>query len=63
MWGSIGVVEAQMKMIREALTRHRDEPVDYLISLSGLDYPLWSNERIEQFFASYEKSHFFIYPK
>jgi len=51
MWGSIGVVEAQMKMIREALRRHREEPVDYLISLSGLDYPLWSNARIERFFA------------
>ena len=51
MWGSIGVVEAQMKMIREALRRHREEPVDYLISLSGLDYPLWTNARIERFFA------------
>lgn len=51
MWGSIGVVEAQMKTIREALRRHQEQPIDYLISLSGLDYPLWSNARIERFFS------------
>ena len=41
MWGSIGVVDSQMAMIREAL----DSGIkfDYLISMSGLDYPLWSN--------------------
>ena len=50
MWGSIGVVEAQMKMIRQALEIHRQSPIDYLMMLSGLDYPLWSNERIDAFF-------------
>ena len=49
MWGSIGVVDSQMAMIREAL----DSGIkfDYLISMSGLDYPLWSNERILDFFG------------
>ena len=51
MWGSIGVVEAQMKMIRKALQLNQQEPIDYLISLSGLDYPLWSNQRINDFFV------------
>lgn len=51
MWGSIGVVEAQMKMIRKALELNRQKPIDYLISLSGLDYPLWSNQLIIDFFS------------
>ncbi len=59
MWGSIGVVEAQMKMIRIALELHRRQPIDYFISLSGLDYPLWSNRRIEAFFEK-EKGREFI---
>ena len=37
MWGSIGVVEAQMKMIRQALEIHRQSPIDYLMMLSGLE--------------------------
>jgi len=51
MWGSIGVVEAQMKMIRRALEMHADEPIDYFLQLSGLDYPLWSNDHMTAFFA------------
>lgn len=60
MWGSIGVVEAQMTLIREALALHQQEPIDYLISLSGLDYPLWSNERIEHFFQEREGHEFIV---
>lgn len=51
MWGSIGHVDNQMKMIRKALELCKDTPFDYFIMLSGLDYPLWSNERILSFFA------------
>ena len=60
MWGSIGVVEAQMKMIRQALMLHQEQPIDYFISLSGLDYPLWSNERIEAFFAEQKGREFIV---
>lgn len=60
MWGSIGVVEAQMTLIRMALEWHRQEPVDYLVSLSGLDYPLWSNERIESFFTAQKGREFIV---
>lgn len=49
MWGSIGQVRYQMELIRAAL-RHSPCP-DYLVALSGLDYPLWSNERIRSYFT------------
>lgn len=52
MWGSIGVVEAQMKMIHKALELHQQESIDYFILLTGLDYPLWSNDKIKEFFAN-----------
>ena len=60
MWGSIGVVEAQMTMIRKALELHRQMPINYFISLSGLDYPLWSNERIESYFAEQKGREFIV---
>lgn len=60
MWGSIGVVEAQMTMLRQALQQHRTEPFDYLISLSGLDYPLWSNREITDFFAREQGRQFIV---
>lgn len=60
MWGSIGVVEAQMTMLREALKRHEAEAFDYMISLSGLDYPLWSNERIVNYFAGHAGREFIV---
>jgi len=60
MWGSIGVVEAQMTLIRDALALHQQEPIDYFISLSGLDYPLWSNERIERFFQEQQGREFIV---
>ena len=60
MWGSIGVVECQMKMIREALTMHADEPIGYLIQMSGMDYPLWSNDRIEAFFAQSQGKEYIV---
>lgn len=48
-WGSLREVEYQMEMIRAAL---RDGRADYLITLSGLDYPIWSNRRITDFFEN-----------
>lgn len=60
MWGSIGVVEAQMTLLRQALCRHQTQAFDYLISLSGLDYPLWSNQRIEQFFSQQQGREFIV---
>lgn len=60
MWGSIGVVEAQMTLIRMALELHRQEPIDYFFSLSGLDYPLWSNERIESYFTAQKGREFIV---
>lgn len=56
MWGSIGVVDSQMAIIKDALdygTRF-----DYLISMSGLDYPLWSNSRILEFFEAHKGTEF-----
>lgn len=47
-WGSINEVEYQMELVREAL---RCSP-DYLITLSGMDYPVWSNKEIIGYFQS-----------
>lgn len=43
-WGTILEVEYQMALIKEAV----EYPVDFdrIFFLSGMDYPLWSNERI-----------------
>ena len=51
MWGSLGVVDSQMYALNEAL--EYDVDFDYFISMSGLDYPLWSNERIDDFFSAH----------
>lgn len=47
-WGSILQVEYQMELLRQCLGSGRE--YDYLVSMSGLDYPLWSNRRINDFF-------------
>ena len=60
MWGSIGVVEAQMKTIRKALELHCQEPIDYFVLLTGLDYPLWPNDKINEFFASSEGKEYIV---
>ncbi len=51
-WGTILEVEYQMLLIKAAL----DHPLhfDRLITLSGLDYPLWDNTRINQYFQQME---------
>lgn len=47
-WGSVLQVEYQMQLIRDVLDSGRE--YDYLISMSGQDYPLWSNARINRYF-------------
>ncbi len=47
-WGSINEVEYQMEMVRAAL--NYGEHFDRLITLSGMDYPVWKKERITRFF-------------
>lgn len=47
-WGSWIEAKYQMELIRAALTS--DNRFDYLITLSGMDYPFWSNDRILKFF-------------
>lgn len=56
MWGSLGVVDSQMQAIGEALVSGKE--YDYFISLSGLDYPLWSNRKIEEFLQSHKGTNF-----
>lgn len=47
-WGSINEVEYQMELVRTAL--NSGEQFERLITISGMDYPVWSKERIVQFF-------------
>jgi hypothetical protein len=49
-WGSWIEVRYQMELIRAALKR--DVIFDYLITLSGMDYPIWSNRRIVEYLKS-----------
>lgn len=48
-WGSINEVEYQMELIRAALS---DGNADYLITISGMDYPVWSNQRIIDYLSA-----------
>lgn len=52
-WGTILEVDYQMLLIKAAL----DYPLhfDRLMTLSGLDYPLWNNTRISQYFQQMER--------
>lgn len=47
-WGSFNEVEYQMELIREALSC----TPDYLITISGMDYPVWSKQRITDYLSS-----------
>lgn len=47
-WGSINEVEYQMELVRAAL--EYGEQFERLITISGMDYPVWSKEQIVQFF-------------
>lgn len=46
--GSINEVEYQMELVRTAL--NSGEQFERLITISGMDYPVWSKEQIVQFF-------------
>ena len=48
-WGSLNEVEYQMELVRAAL--NAPQHFDRLITLSGMDYPLWSKEEIRNFFT------------
>lgn len=54
-WGGFTQVQYQMELIRAALGRGN---ADYLISLSGMEYPLWSNDKIMAFFANARGKNF-----
>ena len=43
-WGSINEVEYQMELVRAAL--EYGEQFERLITISGMDYPVWSKEQI-----------------
>ena len=45
-----------MAAVAEALESGKE--YDYYISASGLDYPLWSNDRIEEFLNSHKGTNF-----
>jgi len=47
-WGSINEVEYQMELVRAAL--ECGEQFERLITISGMDYPVWSKKQIVQFF-------------
>lgn len=47
--GSLNEVEVQVALLRAAL---EGDVADWLVSLDGLDYPLWSNRHIEEYLAS-----------
>lgn len=45
--GGLSEVNAQVRLIREALSCG----ADYLVAIGGLDYPVWSNDRIKEYFT------------
>jgi hypothetical protein len=53
------MVEATLALIRDAL--NSGIQFDYLVLLSGLDYPIKSNARIVEFFARYRGREFIRY--
>lgn len=55
-WGSLKQVEYQMALIKSAL--EYEEKFDYLVSMSGLDYPVWNNDKIMSFFYGNEGKEF-----
>lgn len=56
-WGSINEVEYQMELVRAALLS--DLSFDYLITLSGMDYPVWEKGQMLEFFDR-QQGHEFL---
>ena len=56
MWGSMLQVRFQTALLKEALSCGKH--FDYLITLSGLDYPVWSNRRIVNYLEQHKGQEF-----
>lgn len=56
MWGSMLQVRYQIALLKAALSSNRH--FDYLFTLSGLDYPVWSNQRIIRFLEDHRGDEF-----
>ena len=55
-WGGYEQVEYQRELLLAAV--ESGQPYSHVVCLSGQDYPLWSNQRIHQFFAQHPKGEF-----
>jgi hypothetical protein len=55
-WGRYSIVDATVKLMREAV-KYCDQ-FDYFILLSGVDYPLQSNQYITDFFSDHSGCEF-----
>lgn len=58
-WGGFGHVEASLKGIREVLQQGWDP--DYVILLSGQDYPIKANAHIQDFLERGDRRSFFLH--
>ena len=56
MWSSMQQVRFQRALLKEALSFGTH--FDYLFTLSGLDYPLWSNQRIIDYLEQHKGQEF-----
>ena len=56
MWGSMQQMWFQKALVEEALAF--GTPFDYLFTLSGLDYPVWSNRQIMDFLEAHRGQEF-----
>lgn len=54
-WGSFRQTEYQIALIRAAL--QSGIVFDYLMTMSGMEYPIWSNRRIEAFLTEKRKAN------
>jgi hypothetical protein len=51
-WGGWRMVDAELLLMRYALKRG----ARYMVLMSGMDYPVWSNRRIREFFAETDQN-------
>lgn len=56
MWASMQQVKFQRALVKEALSFGIH--FDYLFTLSGLDYPVWSNQRITDYLTQHKGQEF-----
>jgi hypothetical protein len=56
-WGDFTLIEATLELCREAIKSSED--FDYVILLSGQDYPIKSNRQIEEFLENNKGKQFF----